>query len=118
MKISKMVVRAVCDLCNDPKENCFSTCLGCGIDICFSCEKNVCKTMHKDVYSTSVQTYCPDCREDNKILSSDLYKALQAVESLKLERAGFYKDFEERASRATNHLANLLEGKGKHEQSN
>lgn len=113
MKIAKMVVRAVCDLCNDPKENCFSTCLGCGIDICFSCEKHTCKVMHSDVYSTLVKAYCPDCRENNKILSSDLYKALQAVESLKLERAGFYQDFEERANLATSHLAKLLEEKEK-----
>lgn len=112
MKFTKTVTRAACDLCGND-ETCFLVCQGCGIDICYTCEKSVCLLFKRDIYCSTVFAYCPSCSKSDDIRLTPLFKAFQAIGALKLERENFYKDFEKRAAQAAHILDSLLESEEK-----
>lgn len=99
----------ICDKCG--KEDYVNACLGCGVEMCYTC-----RLKHGVSYSFSVSMegsndgfYCRKC--DNKLTDSVLdskHNAYRAIQSLKAEAASWNEDFQRRADEAEKKLRLLL----------
>lgn len=117
MKVSRTTEIAVCDLCQG-NDKCFSECLGCGRDICHTCEKTRCLKVNPGVYIGNDYYYCPNCHVDKKIQDTELFRAFQQIQFLRIERKGFMEDFDKRVDAADKLVSKLMDEREEHEQSN
>jgi hypothetical protein len=108
MKQKVTINRAICDLCGS--KECYDTCLKCGKDICFECQRNgkAVEYPHAVHFSGSGDgTYCSKCNDDLIKRPDKLFLAYRAILNLRNESKLFYDDHSKRAEAAEKHLKSL-----------
>ena len=75
-------------------------CMGCGIEYCYDCRKLLLKEYHHGVYFTGIGSgsgdgyFCKDCDINPPVKVKKIHSLYKAVEMLKNEVSGYYKEFE------------------------
>lgn len=105
--VVKQVEVKVCDFCGT--DHAYYHCRGCGKDACFDCKKYRLHVYQKSVHSESSADliFCTPCHEKDHS-GDELFKAFVAVQKLRYEYDGFWKDFKERMDRAEAKVNKLL----------
>jgi hypothetical protein len=99
-----------CDFCNDDDDT-YEKCLGCGKHVCYDCQETVGVRMTHGVYFRGSDDgfYCNSCLNDDKVVSTPLYRAYQKIAFLRTECENWNKGFKERMDSAEAELESLLE---------
>ena len=104
--MKKMVEKELtfCDECD--KGEYVYKCMGCGSEYCYDCRKLLLKEYNQSVYFTGGGNgyFCKDCDIDPPVRIKKIHSLYKAVEMLKNEINGYYKEFEVRQKEAEEQL--------------
>lgn len=110
MKRVESVERLICDVCETNGAYESDACLRCGKAFCYECQKTHAREYKHGVHfsGSGDGTYCLPCDALLRKEGTDpLHRAYLLVDALRMEEAGFYQSFKERAAKAEKDVERL-----------
>lgn len=109
MKLSFTEDREICDFCGKNPAP-YQKCGYCNKAICYDCEKKEAKIYKHGVHHSGSDDaiYCHSCANALLENPTPMFTAYKRIESLRLEYAAWYGDFEKRSLLAEEQLKKLL----------